>query len=208
MKKKKSKRVLLYIFTGCLLSITGMAGTQAYLVKGSDTLVNRILPGNVAVVLTEPDWNPEHAMNMNPGTWVQKNPTVKNTGTLDAWVFVQVTVPKKNITCVDPVTGRKSDKRNQEVFSFAPGEAWELMEKKNLDTEARYIYGYKKLVQPGKSSSSLFDEIQIADYLEGELDPDEILELPVKTTAIQWNVTEKEQGLREAYAYAFGGDTV
>lgn len=206
MRNHKKRKMIGYAFIGSLLSLTSMVGTQAFLVRGSDKLINRITPGNVAVVLTEPHWEPEKGEHLMPGEIVAKDPMVKNRGSLDAWMFVRVSVPKGNIICVDPVSHRKTEKKKTELLKFQSKDSWELMERKEEDEVTEYIYGYKKMLASQAVTESLFDRIQIVNYLEGELAPEEKIELPIEAYAVQGSVANGENALSEAFVYAFGGD--
>lgn len=191
---------------GTMLMMSAMVSTQAFLVKETDKLMNQIAPGNVAVMLTEPHWNPETEIRMEPGSSTEKDPVVKNSGSLDAWIFLKVKVPKRKIICVDPKTHRKEESRTTELFSFRANEKWKLIEKQDSEDLVSYIYGYETTVKPKESTESLFDAITMIEYLEGELKQDEILQIPIEATAIQWNVSLEQAGVEAAYHSAFGGD--
>ena len=64
---------------------------------------------------------------------------------------------------------------------------------------AEYVYGYETTVAPGESTTELFREVKLVNYLEGELDTEEKFVIPVEAVAIQWNVEQADAGLERIY---------
>ena len=67
------------------------SATAFFTDRGSAT--NEFIVGNVSVDLTEPRWNPDEGTALTPNKTVKKDPQVTNTGSNDAFVFLQVKVP-------------------------------------------------------------------------------------------------------------------
>lgn len=186
---------------GCMGIFLASAGiTNAYLQKPAGRLDNVVTPGSIGTELTEPLWKKEAGKDLVPGQAVSKNPMVTNTGENDSWVFLRVDVPVRHISLVDPETKRKTEKKDRELLSFqADTDAWELVEKKTDAGAAHYVYGFKKILPKGASTPPLFGEVAFVNYLEGELNPEEVLTMPIEAVAIQSNVENAYAGLKSVY---------
>lgn len=197
MLNKFKKRLLLLALTaatGC--STFGL--TMAYM-SDRNVIRNVITVGDVAINLTETKWNPDSGINILPRTTVDKNPQVVNTGSLDAWIFLKVKSPKKNIVTVDNTTKKKNSAANVELFSFQPNGTWELVSTTEKADSVEYVYGYKTLVKPNGTTQSLFDTITMVNYLEGSINPTEKLDIPIEAMAVQWNVDTENTNLKTIY---------
>lgn len=204
MLNKFRKKILLLGLTaavGC--STFGL--TMAYM-SDKDQTTNVITVGDVTVDLTETNWKPETGVNILPRTEVAKNPEVTNTGSVDAWIFIKVRSPKKNIITVDNKTKRKKPAADVELFSFTPNSKWELVSKTDKGSEVEYVYGYKDIVKTKEKTQSLFDSVTMENYLEGSIDKKEKLTLPVEAMAVQWNVDKADVGLKKIYDYYLNQD--
>lgn len=155
--------------------------------------------GSIEVDLTEPEWIPEKGSGLVPGDVVLKDPTAVNTGKNDAWIFLEVQIPVKKISLVDPVTRKKQEARETELFSFTAKDSWELIEKTSGETNRCYVYGYCSAVSPGEKTEPLFEQVTLANYLEGEMDESEKLTMPIEAMAIQTNVCPQGADLKEVY---------
>ncbi len=186
---------------GCMGIFLASAGiTNAFLQKPAGRLDNVVTPGSIGTELTEPLWKKEAGKDLVPGQAVSKNPMVTNTGENDSWVFLRVDVPVRRISLVDPETKRKTEKKDRELLSFqADTDAWELVEKKTDAGAAHYVYGFKKILPKGASTPPLFGEVAFVNYLEGELNPEEVLTMPIEAVAIQSNVENAYAGLKSVY---------
>lgn len=92
--KKKITAVALVI---AILAIGLIGGTLAYFTDTTDAAVNTFTMGNVNIELTEDAWKYEDsAAKLMPGTVYAKNPTVTNTGSEDAYLFLDVVFNKYN----------------------------------------------------------------------------------------------------------------
>ena len=176
-----------------------METTGAYLMRRTKELRNHLTFGTLHVELTEPAWQEEDAKQLPQKAVVEKNPIVTNTGTEDAWIFLQVSVPVKKIALVDDTSGRKRNKENIPLFSYTPGDMWELVEEKDSETQQVRVYGYRQIVKPKESTQALFEQVALVNYLEGELTEKDNLEMPIQAMAVQDHVTEEGKGLKEIY---------
>lgn len=196
----KFKKRLLLLALAAAVSCSTFGFTMAYM-NDSEQNTNVITVGDVTVDLTETRWEPENGVNTLPRESVVKNPAVVNTGSIDAWIFLKVKNPKKNIITVDNTTKKKNPSANVELFTFETNDSWQLIDKTENDTDVEYIYGYKEIVPAEDTTESLFDTVTMVNYLEGSIDPNEKLDIPVEAMAIQWNVDKAEIGLEKIYDY-------
>lgn len=190
---------MLWMLTGISIFTGSAMTTGAYLTKTTISLKNMLTPGNVMVELKEPDWKEGDGSSVLPAESRNKNPMVKNTGTIDAWIFLEVEIPVRTIALVDPQTKRKLPAASTELFQFTAGKDWELIEKKKTPEAVRYVYGYRKLISPFQETTALFDKITMVSYLEGSLSDKEVFQIPVQAKAIQKNIAPEGTGLKELY---------
>ena len=192
MRKKRD----LFIGMGLLLSTVHLTGaTAAYLSKSTGEKNNVFTVGSVSAQITETLWDKEKALQVYPGQALQKNPAVENTGENNAYVFLEVTIPKRNISVLDSSTGKKTTKENRELFTFqANSDMWTLLKQNESSASKNYIYGYKSVLEPGEVTAPLFQELVAAAYVEGELDAEEDFEVPVTASVIQEQETNKTEG--------------
>lgn len=71
--------------------------TSSYLMD-KETADNIITIGDVQVSIEESDFDPNSSHPAAAGTVIPKSPKVTNTGTNDEYVFLEIDVPKKNVT--------------------------------------------------------------------------------------------------------------
>ena len=81
---------------GALMIFVLLGGTVAYLTD-MERGINIITIGNVQLELSEPSYT-ENSKVLSAGDSVVKNPILQNTGTKDEYVFIEVAVPKRNVT--------------------------------------------------------------------------------------------------------------
>ena len=197
--RKKKARTMIWAAAGMLVFGTSAAMTSAYFTSTDRTLTNILTPGTVSEKLTETDWEETSGWHMLPGEQRKKNPVVHNTGTLDAWMFLEVEIPVRTISLVDLQTHRKQPEARTELFTFEANEGWELLDRTEETDCVRYIYGYQEIVAPLQETASLFDTITAVPYLEGSLDFREVWKIPVTAKAIQKNIAPEGTGLKELY---------
>lgn len=196
--RKPYSRMFFVICAMLMVLSAGAGATLAYLTDDAQA-ENVITIGDVSIDLTEPAWDPASGKNLVPDAAVPKNPRVTNTGSLDAWVFLRVSIPVKNISAVDADTKRKLPAADMELFRFEADSNWELVSENRTASAADYVYGYRTTVAPGSSTTEFFREVSLVNYLEGELNPEEQFTIPVEAVAIQWNAERAEAGLKKIY---------
>jgi hypothetical protein len=203
--KQSGKRFALVL---ACIAIFGMATgiTGAFLSKSVNELENVITSGDVAIRLTEPDWESETGDALVPRETVAKNPMVTNTGKNDAWVYLQVQIPIRTLSVVDPQTKKKEAPARYELFEFEADASWELLDRSEEEDQACYVYAYHTLLKPGETTSALFNSVSLINVLEGELEEQEPYEIPIQAAAIQGNAGASTEKLWEIYQSALAQD--
>lgn len=120
-QKKKNKRrspllVALIIFGGLLLV---MVITLAFFTS-FDEVTNVFDGGRVDITLTEPEWHPEKARNIVPGTVLDKDPYVTNNENTAVYVFLEVDVPYGSFEVEADSGTNKGEALNTSPFSDIP----------------------------------------------------------------------------------------
>lgn len=187
MKSSIKKGLVLVTITGALC----IGGAMAYLTDYDDT-VNEFIVGKIDVTLEEPHWKPKENLSIVPSQEVAKDPQIKNTGVNDAFVYLEVTVPIGNVTTAD-TNGNRIDKKETELFSFTPGNAWSLIGTVKKENNQVYTYAYHKILKPEETTTPLFEKVVFANIIEGQLDAQK-LSVPVKAYAIQSTNTGGNEG--------------
>ena len=134
-----SKKKIIITAIVALLTFSIIGGILAYFTNTTQTLSNTFTVGeNVEISLTEPNWDAPRAQGLSFGTTVPKDPTVRNTGSNNAYVFVKVDVPTYyKYTSEGP--------QNIEMFTYTLNSGWyELgnLETENIDGTVTHIYAY------------------------------------------------------------------
>ena len=197
--RKKKVKTILWGLTGTLLFLASAAVTCAYFTSTDLTVTNVFIPGTVRAELTETDWEEKSGEHMLPGETRQKNPAVRNTGTLEAWMFLEVEIPVRKIALVDQETRRKMPETETELFTFSTSQNWELLERSEEYNCVRYLYGCRELTAPLQETDCLFEHITSVPYLEGSLNDREELKIPVMAKAIQKNIAPEGTSLKKIY---------
>lgn len=184
---------------GICLFMASAQVTGAYLTSVPDALVNIITPGDIKVKLTEPQWDPQKGRELVPRSAVAKDPTATNTGKNEEWIFLKVSVPIRRIVVVDPDSKKKQEASEVELFSFSVLNGWKLVNEQRAENAMEYTYGYEKIVRPGESTAPLFSKVSLVNYLEGELDAEEELRLPVEAMSIQGSACPESANIKDIY---------
>lgn len=202
-EKRSGRGLRLALAAACCLLTGGLmiAGAYAYLTDTAEA-TNTFTVGNVKVTLKEPGYpgnDSPQVKNQTPGQETPKNPQVENTGKNDAVVFMQVSVPMRELT---PITDGKisGEKTLSEVFtmkldgdSAQPGtnhfrDSWVLLNggKPSADGKNKdYLFGYSRRIQKGQTTDALFDKVQLVNFREEEIGAKDSLSIGIRTFAIQ-----------------------
>lgn len=192
------KTVVKAIAVTALVGVVGYGGVQGISAYFTDTAekTNTVTVGDVTTDLEEPGWDktPDDEKNdITPNQKIPKDPKVTNTGTNDAYVFIEVQVPVKKIITVGS-NGQKLPAANTELFQYKVNSGWVKVEDSEMTSDGavtahRYVYAYGtstacKALKHGETTPALFDSITLINAIEGQID-NATLNMPVKSYAIQ-----------------------
>lgn len=153
------------------------------------------------------DGVPDECELVIPHETIPKDPRIKNVGINDAVVFFRVTVPAEILNLIND-DGTRVKNVEEDLFwmktkdtpdethanNFNPN--WiELnsLDKKLVDCEGvndegrgkTYIFGWHNILNPSKSTETLFDKVQNKKYGSRTIGPDEIEQFKIESFAIQ-----------------------
>lgn len=191
---RKSKKQLVLSMAACVMMLSmAVGGTMAYMTD-SETATNEFTVGKVKIALEEPHYPGNDSEKVNklvPNEIVKKDPQIKNTGENDAIVFMKVQVPKANIT-ITPMEGGTRTKAIQEIFTLKnlktgdDGTWMEIRKDDAADDKCIYVFGYKTKLAKDATTTPLFDEVQLRNFIEREIDVT-IQDIIINSYAIQAN---------------------
>ena len=120
MKKRNMKKTTAkaLVITGAICLAT-VGGVSAFLTD-YDKATNQFTVGKVDIDLDEPGWKPEDHTKLEPGEVISKDPQITNTGTNDAFTYLEVSVPRSNCS-----TGGRNQTANEitgTVFFYSQGQ--------------------------------------------------------------------------------------
>ena len=163
--------------------ITALAagGTAAYLTD-FETATNSFTVGKVDIDLDEPNWKPEDNTDLVPTQVIRKDPYVANKGVNEAFVYLEVSVPVRNVITVAK-DGTRNALAKTELFSFTKNKDWTQLERTEVGQNMVYTYAYNHILK-GTKTTTLFDTVTFANIIEGQLDTQQI-DMPVRAYAIQ-----------------------
>ena len=146
--KKKLVAILVCV---AMLAVAAVSGTLAYFTD-DDQKSNVFTVGNVDITLTEPKWDEvgsKEAEDVYPGEPLAKDPTVTNVGKNPCSVRIKV----ENLEQFVAKYGQNAMIKFRTAYQDGKlGENW-------VEYEG-YFY-YTKVLQPGESTTALFDQIVI-----------------------------------------------
>lgn len=176
-------------------------GTAAYLTD-FETATNSFTVGKVDIELDEPNWKPDDNTKIVPTQVIKKDPFIKNRGINEAFVYLEVSVPVRNV-----ITAAQDGTRNAlaktELFSYTKNKEWTQLERKAIGQNMVYTYAYNHILKPGEKTTTLFNTVTFANIIEGQLDTQQ-LDMPVRAYAIQsTNTGEDKTTIPEQAAAAY-----
>lgn len=179
---KVNRKIKKVILASAIAGSLCIGGTMAYLTDREET-VNEFTVGKIDIELLEPHWKPEENKTLVPTQIIAKDPQIKNTGQNEAFVYLEVSVPIRNVAAAD-AEGNRINKKDTELFTFSAGKEWTLLQSVRKESDKIYTYAYNKILKPSETSSPLFEKVVFANIIEGQLDAQK-LSVPVKAYAIQ-----------------------
>ena len=195
-----------------LVGVVGYGGVQGISAYFTDTAEknNTVTAGDVTTDLDEPngdDTPDDEKTDITPNQKIPKDPKVTNTGTNDAYVFIEVQVPVKNFITVG-ANGQKLPAANTELLKYILNKGWVKVEDSDMTsggtvTAHRYVYAYGTstactALKHGETTPALFDNITLVNAIEGQID-NETLNMPVKSYAIQTENIGKSSAPADVY---------
>lgn len=192
MKKSINKKLVSLIVA--LIAVAIVVGVSiAYFTKTTEAVDNVVTVGKVDVELTEPNWNPEKAKNIEPNQEIEKDPTLTNKGTTNAYVYLKVKVPKSEVILVLD-NQLLSDKKNVELFTYNVNSGWEEIQRDESNVNYNtYVYAYtNSVLEPNASTSPVFSSIKFKNVLEGQLDTSKKYIVDITGYAIQSDTIKVE----------------
>ena len=181
--KKNTVKIMTLAGILCLASV---GGVSAYLTD-YEKVSNEFTVGKVDIELKEPEWKPEENKKIEPSKVSHKDPQITNTGTNDAFVYMEVSIPMANVEAAAE-NGERLGKKVQELFYFEAKDSWMQLSVQNTESRRTYTYAYTKILKPQETSEALFDTVKFLNLIEGQLDG-QTFEIPVRAYAIQTSYT-------------------
>ena len=181
--KKNTVKIMTLAGILCLASV---GGVSAYLTD-YEKVSNEFTVGKVDIELKEPEWKPEENKKIEPSKGIHKDPQITNTGTNDAFVYMEVSIPMANVEAAAE-NGERLGKKVQELFYFEAKDNWMQLSVQNTESRRTYTYAYTKILKPQETSEALFDTVKFLNLIEGQLDG-QTFEIPVRAYAIQTSYT-------------------
>ena len=178
----KNKKMVKGIALGAMIAALAAGGTAAYLTD-FETATNSFTVGKVDIVLEEPGWKPEENTKIVPTQVIKKDPYVENKGVNEAFVYLEVSVPVREIITA-AADGTRNNLEKTELFSYSKNSDWTQMERKEIGQNMVYTYAYNQILNPGEKTTTLFDTVTFANIIDGQLDMQQ-LDMPVRAYAIQ-----------------------
>lgn len=170
-----------------LVAALVITGALAFL-TAKDNAENKFTVGNVAIDLTEPNWDESNGENIVAGQVIAKDPTITNTGRNEAYVYMMVQVPKADEISI---AGSADSVDDYQLFSYTINDGWALIDEKVDANDANnyYLYAYNTTLAP-EGTATLFNEVTYAnttsDFEEANLS------IEVTAYAIQSNFYNEE----------------
>ena len=178
----KNRKMVKGIALAAMVAALAAGGTAAYLTD-FETATNSFTIGKVDIELDEPNWKPDDNTKLVPTQVIKKDPYVKNKGINEAFVYLEVSVPVRNVITAAQ-DGTRNPLRKTELFTYSRNKEWTQLERKEVGQNMVYTYAYNHILKPGQKTTTLFDTVKFANIIEGQLDTQQI-DMPVRAYAIQ-----------------------
>ena len=199
----KTKTKILSGIAAALLLTSGVS--LAYFTDS--TVKNNVFTiGSIRSVLHEEKWDaypdmnkndiPDIAENIVPLNRINKDPKIENTGKNAFYAFIQVDMPIIDAITVNAEDGSKNERAITELFEFHYNDTWQQLSHILNDNNATYVFGYKKVLELGQTTDTLFDTVQFVNFIEAQGLEDQTETITVKSMTIQ---SEETGTMQEAY---------
>ena len=165
---------------------------MAYLTD-SEMTDNTVTVGKVKIELEEPNYpgnDSDIVKTIIPNQVIAKDPQVENSGNNTALVYLKVEVPQEDITALDE-NNNKGTKQTQDLFTLKDvSSQWELIRTETSTdqttgkSKTSYVYAYKKPLAPGSTSDKLFQNVQVKNFIEKDIESN-VEDIVITAGAIQ-----------------------
>ena len=187
----KNKKIIgtLSVVSALVFSVF-IGSTLAYLLKQTNREINSFTFGNADIELKETEWQKlkDEDRTVYPGKEIEKDPEVTNTGETDIYVYLEVKIPRANVSTVSTGadgTEEIDSPKVQNLFSYTPNSDWTEIENTSDGEWSTIIYAYNEILRPGEKTEKLFESVKFLNIVEGELKKDTRLNMPINAYAIQ-----------------------
>lgn len=177
-----------------LAAVISVGGTVAYLTD-HESVDNHFTIGSVDVELKEDNWEEEENQDVQAGETVAKDPRIVNQGVNDAYVYLEISIPRESvITAAEDGTRENNGAAvEQDLFTFTENENWTLLESNETVDNTVYLYCYDQILSAGETTNTLFDTVTFVNVIEGQLDTSNYA-ISVEAFAIQTENTGDGSG--------------
>ena len=175
-----------------LVGILGVGGVAAYFTD-SEEAVNKFTFGQIDIDVTEPNFDEDKTHeNTLPNEVITKDPTITVAeSSLDAYAFFEVTLPEVTAKVAGD-DGTVSAEAKHPLFSYELNEGWTEIGTgtNNGDGTITHVYAYGSgsamtALSAGESTTALFDEVKVLNFVEGSDFTQDEQNITVKGYAIQ-----------------------
>lgn len=204
----KSKRIRNIIIASAMAVLFLVGGVFAYLTDKDDA-TNIFTMGDVTIDLDEPEYpgnDSDEVTDIWAGKVITKDPTIENLGDNEAYVYLQISVPKAEVITTDDNGNllNNGEPKMQQLFNYVVNDGWTLLKSNTVGTNVNhYLYAYTSKLAPGEKTPALFDEVVFVNVIEDQISTDTVFELPIKAYAIQANYGDGTAADAHTYAEAW-----
>ena len=187
MNANVRKYIMVFTVVGLGVCFMLLGSSMAYFSNKTEVVINNFTVGEISIDVIEDDFDKEEAKTVEPGQVINKNPSIKNVGKNDAYVFIEVSIPRKSIKVVND-DETVNPKEIVDLFTYDMNADWIELSRESDDNTTIIAYAY--LLPPlnvGQTTTTLFDKVKFVNFLEGSLDKNETYILDVKGYAVQYD---------------------
>ena len=161
--KKKKKRSPVMLTTILLLFLLIVILVTLAFFTSTDEATNRFEGGKIDIILSEPKWKPDKAINIVPDATLDKDPYITNNEDIPAYVFLKVTVPAVKYNYDDndgPDKGSKIEGTSQYIplYKFAVDNSGTLSWNTSFNYEQKYHANWALVTLTGFQNPRLIGE--------------------------------------------------
>lgn len=170
---KRRRRKAAALLTCAVLAGTAAAGGISAYFTDNDTATNTFTVGKVSLDLEEPNWVPPE--NITPEQEMKKDPQILNSGINSEFVFLEVSVPYKNVVTANS-DGTKNPAVEHELFTYSVNKGWTEIgsgrkDEGNKTVTHLYVYGTEEActaLGKDETTPTLFDTVRFINAVEGQ----------------------------------------